>query len=161
MDRARSRRSLSIPFHAAAGVGLPVERRQENGADMTQRLQERANLFDPGFDVHPLDQVQHLVPMLREIRVAVADLRYQLEHAVAELRADLAGKRKSHFTVEEVGALAGRAPYTVRTWIKLGLIKAIRVAGTGPKGRLLVPREELEKVVNRGSGADIPAVTID
>jgi hypothetical protein len=128
---------------------------------MTQRLQERANFFDAVFDSQSVDQDEHLVPMLREIRVAVAGLRYQIEHAVAELRADLAGKRKSHFTVEEVSALAGRAPYTVRQWIKHGLIRAIRVDGTGPKGRLLVPREELEKIVNRGSGADIPPITMD
>src|SRR4051812_741825 len=59
------------------------------------------------------------------------------------IRLLLEGKRKGHLTVEEVAGLVGRAPYTVRHWITSGRLKATRVAGTGPKGRLLVAREEL------------------
>jgi hypothetical protein len=48
----------------------------------------------------------------------------------------------------------------VRTWIKDSKVAAIRVAGTGPKGRLLIPREELEKVVGAGLAERVPEVAV-
>lgn len=70
----------------------------------------------------------------------------RLERGQAEIRDQLAGRTKSHSTVAEVAQLMGRSDYTVRGWIKDGLIEAIRVKGTGPRGRLLVPREEIAKL---------------
>ena len=81
--------------------------------------------------------------------------------AVGEIRHILAGRQKPLLTIEEFGALTGRAPYTVRRWVKERRIRAIRVSGTGPKGRLLIPREELEKLVTSGLVGQVPAALID
>lgn len=88
----------------------------------------------------------------------VATMLRQLRDAVEEIRSQLAGTSKSHFTVDEVAAMTGRVPYTVRSWIKEGRIRAERVAGTGPRGRLLIPREELKKLITQGHGESVPAV---
>jgi excisionase family DNA binding protein len=80
---------------------------------------------------------------------------------VGEIRQILAGRQKPLLTIEEFGALTGRAPYTVRRWVKERRIRAIRVSGTGPKGRLLIPREELEKLVTSGLAGQVVAAMID
>jgi excisionase family DNA binding protein len=69
----------------------------------------------------------------------------------------LAGRVKAHYTVEEVAALTGRSPYTVRRWLKEQKIAAIRVCGTGARGRLLIPRDALAKLIDAGHGGKIPA----
>ena len=81
-----------------------------------------------------------------------------LQSAVQEIQAHLAGATKSHYTVEEVAEKTGRAPYTVRSWIKARRIRADRVTGTGPRGRLLVPREELTRLIGLGLGGRIPVI---
>jgi excisionase family DNA binding protein len=115
----------------------------------------------PAISPAAVDPADQLVPLVREIHAAVGDLRSQFDVAIADLRAQIAGKNKSHYTVEEVAKLTGRAPYTVRTWIKQGVLEATRVHGTGPKGRLLVPREELQKLVDHGLGVHLTAVAIE
>ncbi len=81
--------------------------------------------------------------------------------AVGEIRQILADRQKPLLTVEEFGALTGRAPYTVRRWVKERRVKAIRVSGTGPKGRLLIPREELEKLMTSGLAGQVSAALLD
>ena len=80
-----------------------------------------------------------LAPVLEALEQISSELR--------ELRARIEGRTKSHYTVAEVAQIVGRAPYTIRTWIREGLLKAERVAGTGPRGRLLIPHAELAKVI--------------
>jgi excisionase family DNA binding protein len=80
--------------------------------------------------------------------------------AVDAIRGQLAAKHKPSYTVAEVAELTGRSSYTVRRWIAEGRIKAIRIQGTGPKGRLLVPRDQLESLVSAGMGDAIPSVVV-
>jgi excisionase family DNA binding protein len=77
---------------------------------------------------------------------------------VQEIRALLADTRKPYYAVEEVARLTGRSGYTVRRWIAENRIQATRVAGTGPKGRLLIPAGELDKLIATGLGSQVPTV---
>ena len=84
-----------------------------------------------------------------------------VKDAIEYVRAQLAAKRKDHYTVPEFGDLVRRSPYTVRRWIAEGRVKAVRVQGTGPKGRLLVPHDQLDALVVAGMGTEIPAAAMD
>ena len=76
------------------------------------------------------------------------------------MREQLAGTCKSHLTIEEVAKMTGRAPYTVRAWVKAGRIKAERITGTGPKRAVLVRREEVTKLIASGRGTKIPTAVV-
>jgi excisionase family DNA binding protein len=86
----------------------------------------------------------------------VLRLLHELKGGLDEIRATLQARRKDNYTVEEVAGFTGRTPYTVRRWITEKRIKAIRIFGTGPKGRLLIPRKELDALIASGLGARIP-----
>ncbi len=79
----------------------------------------------------------------------------ELREVVFEIRDRVAGATKSHYTVEEVAAIVARAPFTIRRWVKAGQLHAERVAGTGPRGRLLVPHSEIQKLIGVGKGARV------
>lgn len=74
-----------------------------------------------------------------------------------EVHAKVSGQAKSHMTVDEVAQITARSAYTVRRWIKERLIRADRVKGSGPKGRLLIPREELQRIIECGRGEKLVA----
>jgi hypothetical protein len=83
-----------------------------------------------------------------------------IERRLGAIEERLAGARKEYYRVDELSALVGRSGYSVRRWIKEGRLKATRVAGTGPRGILLVPREQVERLVNSGRVSAIPGVTL-
>ena len=90
-----------------------------------------------------------------------ADTSAMLEKIMATLEdisARLAGTRKDFYTVEEIAELTGRSAYTIRRWITEKRIHARRVAGTGPKGRLLIPRDQVDVLIASGLGEEIPSV---
>ena len=102
---------------------------------------------DHGPPVGPVDQV---IALLYGVKDAVEDIRKRLQET-----------SKSHFTVEEIAKMTGRKPYTVRMWIKENRIEAERIPGTGPRGRLLIPRSEINKLIASGKAAHIPATVKD
>ena len=77
---------------------------------------------------------------------------------VDALARDLSGKVKSHLTVDEIAELTGRSPYTVRRWITTGVIEATRIDAGGPRGRLLIARSELDKLVDAGKGGSLRGI---
>jgi excisionase family DNA binding protein len=76
--------------------------------------------------------------------------------AVEDVREILTATRKEYYTVGEVARLTGRTPYTVRRWLSEGRLPAIRVEGTGPRGRLLIPGSHLTRLLPQGLGGDLP-----
>lgn len=87
-------------------------------------------------------------PLLAQVAALIDDLRREMRL----LRESVTSHSKPLLTVDEIAELTGRAPFTVRRWIKDGLIHADRVHGTGPRGRLLIQREEIEKLIRLGRG---------
>lgn len=85
----------------------------------------------------------------------LADALAKLNAKVDDIHRMVAGKTKSHFTVEEIAEQTGRSAYTVRRWISEGLITATRVSAGGPRGRLLIAAAELAKLVGDGKGSSL------
>jgi excisionase family DNA binding protein len=114
-------------------------------------FQEDYMQFDRiGVPTPPAESVAAMTGLLERLIVAVDDLR-----------ASVQGRRKELYTVVEVAGLTGRAPFTVRRWIAEGRLAAIRVEGTGPRGRLLIPGDQLARLLPQGLGGALPAVTSD
>jgi excisionase family DNA binding protein len=112
----------------------------------------------------PIGRPTQQVPLPLPVGGSAEELLRSLDHHLGQIyaalngiRARLEGTTKSHFTVEEVAKLTGRSAYTVRRWVSEHRLNATRVSGTGPKGRLLIPRDQLEKLIGSGLGGDIPA----
>ncbi len=92
--------------------------------------------------------------------VLMLGLLRSVNSKVDEVRSLLSQHRKETYTIEEFSKIVGRSAYTVRRWVAEGKVKAIRVQGTGPRGRLLIPRTELDRLIVCGQGGDIPEVAI-
>lgn len=82
----------------------------------------------------------------------LADVQTELKELSAQLRRNA----KPLLTIAEVAELTGRAPYTVRRWVKEGLIRAERVEAMGPRSRMLVPRSEILKLLDQGKAEGVP-----
>lgn len=108
--------------------------------------------------------VERLAGKVESLEVLMGQVRSQDLPSLAEkldtLRELLAGHRKDNFLVEEVAKLTGRAPYTVRRWIAEGKLRAIRLQDGGPRGRLLISRDELDRLIAAGKGGNVPATAL-
>jgi len=113
----------------------------QNGRDPNRRISSPA-----ATSLRQTGTPDALVPVLAQILDGLRDIR--------EI---LGGLRKEMYTVDEVAELTGRTPYTVRRWITEGRISATRIGGTGPRGRLLVARDQLQRLVASGLGGELPA----
>lgn len=80
---------------------------------------------------------------------------------IDEIRSLLTDRCKDYYTVQEIARLTGRTPYTVRRWLAEKRIGATRVQGTGPRGRLLVARSELAKLVKAGLAEDLNGASLE
>lgn len=98
------------------------------------------------------DPPPNLIECYDQLATEVAEIKHVLHDVLGVLR----GKSKSHYSTAEVAEAVDRSEYTIRSWIKGGLLRAVRVDGTGPRGRLLVPREELERLIQSGRGGSLP-----
>jgi excisionase family DNA binding protein len=89
----------------------------------------------------------------------ISELREKLplmEDKIEKVRELFGRRRKEHYLVEEIAELTGRSAYTIRRWVGEGKLNAIRLRDGGPRGKLLVPRSELDRLVAASMGADIP-----
>ena len=56
--------------------------------------------------------------------------------------------------------MTGRSCYTVRRWITEKKLTAIRLRDGGPRGKLLIPRSEIERLIAAGRGAEVPGAAL-
>lgn len=94
---------------------------------------------------------------LRQIMALLVELKAEL----AGVKSALGSRQKPVLTIEEIAELTGRSAYTIRRWVKERRLTATRIQGTGPKGRLLVSRDEIDKILRSGLGANVPDAAID
>lgn len=110
--------------------------------------------------VNPLDRV---VARLDEVERLVRDLARampRLNEQLGILVDRFGACQKQFLRVDEVAELTGRSAFTVRRWIKEGKIEATRISHGGPRGRLLIPRHQLQCIVRDGKGENVPDATL-
>lgn len=95
------------------------------------------------------DAVREILDAVRSISARVNDIESALHNT-----------SKPQLTVEEVAQACGRSAYTVRRWITQGRLTAIRIGGCGPRGRLLIDRAQLRRLLDSGLGEHVPAIAI-
>ena len=86
----------------------------------------------------------------QEVLLFLLRLLGDLARRLDEVQQTVKGNTKEFLTVEETADLAGRSAYTVRRWITEQRLTAKRVAYTGQRGRLLIPRSEVIRLIAGG-----------
>lgn len=97
---------------------------------------------------------------IQSLRVEFGEHLSEISKRLAHISSDLAGQIKPLLTVSEVADLTDRCEDTVRRWIRNGCLPAHKALGTGPRGRWLVKREDLDRVLEGGLGGDISPVVV-
>jgi excisionase family DNA binding protein len=105
-----------------------------------------------------IDKVDSIASTLGEL---VTKKFPALEGRLDGLRDLLGKRRKDHYVVEEIAELTGRSAYTIRRWIAEKRLRAIRLHDGGPRGKLLIPRTELERLIASGGGGAIPDAVLE
>jgi hypothetical protein len=132
--------------------------------NLTNRLQTNSptGVGPTPSDSEAFDRLYRKVEAVENLLAALTEQRFPtVEGKLEDILAGLVSRRKDFFLVEEVAAMTGRSAYTVRRWILEKKVKATRIAEGGPRGRLLIPRAELERLVAAGQGAHVPEVALD
>ena len=101
--------------------------------------------------------ISEVMGVLRLVMGMISVLNLKVE----ELQTLFVSKRKDNFTVKEFADAVGRSDYTVRRWNTEKKIKAERIKGTGSRGKLLIPRKELERIIETGLGESVPDGLLD
>jgi excisionase family DNA binding protein len=84
-----------------------------------------------------------------------------MRSVLEDVRAGLSARQKPFYTVEEIAEMVGRSAYTVRRWISEGRLKAGRVMGTGPRGKLLIGRDQLNRLITEGLAGRVPDAFVE
>lgn len=147
----RGRRARAVPNQQSTfPIGINnTPMNIEKGEETTTRSPHRRGSF-----VEPL--APSVDAPISQLCRHVAALEIKLD----QLKALLSGHHKEYLTVEEVAALTGRAEFTVRRWIREGKLRAIRIAEGGPRGRLLISRAEIERIIATGKGGSVPDAAV-
>lgn len=83
------------------------------------------------------------------------------QQELASINGHLAGRTKPVLTVKEVANEVGRCEDTIRNWIGDGTLPASKMPGSGPRGRWLIKREDLDRIVATGRAGDLPPAISD
>jgi excisionase family DNA binding protein len=78
-----------------------------------------------------------------ELPALLADVRDLL----ARFRDAVGGAAQPLYSINDVARYTGRTTEAVRRWVSDGHLKACRVAGTGGRGKLMIHRDELLRLL--------------
>ena len=83
-----------------------------------------------------------------DIAEALAEIAERMASLERRVEAIFVGQLdKEWYTTEEVAALAGRAPWTVREWCRHGRVQAVKRPGCD---KWVLSRAELDRLLNEG-----------
>ncbi|MFO0815338.1 MAG: helix-turn-helix domain-containing protein [Gemmatales bacterium] len=114
----------------------------------------------PSLDRHETTRgsdVSVVLRRLQSVETAIGQIIPTIDAKLTSLHELLRKNRKEHLTVQEVAELTGRSSYTVRRWILECRLTATRLSEGGPRGKLLIPRTEVDRLIAEGKGGNVPS----